>query len=324
MLEVVTQRELPLVVLPRHPEPEQIDWACQVRCCAQRYLSRLGCILFRGFGVVGAPRLRRFATAFGQPLLPEGSAEEDGAEGRFVDGQVAGRGWPLWRWLQGGSVGASGTLSRLSDGREVFRHIPKRLRARFMDRGLLYARDFPGLGESTWGAGATVTNLELWWRARGWRCEWQPSGGLRIWQRAVAALPHPITGDVVWFNRAHCCAASSATAQRFRAASPESAPCRVWYADGAPIEEGVLEELRAVFTDLVVSLPWEEGDVLMLDNLVMSHAAPSGAPAPAVLFAQPCFTLPAASARWRQGLAMTGDEAGEAALGHPVPGAGPC
>jgi hypothetical protein len=48
-------------------------------------------------------------------------------------------------------------------------------------------------------------------------------------------------------------------------------PRNVFYGDGTAIEEGVLDEIRDVYADLLLTFPWREGDILALDNMLTSH-----------------------------------------------------
>jgi alpha-ketoglutarate-dependent taurine dioxygenase len=53
---------------------------------------------------------------------------------------------------------------------------------------------------------------------------------------------------------------------------PERYPRNVYYGDGSPIEDSVMEEILRVYWDMAVSFQWREGDVLMVDNMLVAHA----------------------------------------------------
>jgi hypothetical protein len=48
-------------------------------------------------------------------------------------------------------------------------------------------------------------------------------------------------------------------------------PRNAYYGDGSPIETSVLDEIREVYRQEAVIYPWQEGDVLMLDNMLAAH-----------------------------------------------------
>jgi hypothetical protein len=46
---------------------------------------------------------------------------------------------------------------------------------------------------------------------------------------------------------------------------------RTYYGDGAPIEPSVIDALHEAYRNATVSFPWEKGDLLMLDNMLVAH-----------------------------------------------------
>jgi len=48
-----------------------------------------------------------------------------------------------------------------------------------------------------------------------------------------------------------------------------------YYGDGSSIEPSVLDELREAYRQEQVTFPWQEGDVLMLDNMSIAHGRES-------------------------------------------------
>ena len=52
----------------------------------------------------------------------------------------------------------------------------------------------------------------------------------------------------------------------------EDLPRNVYYGDGSPIEDSVMEYLSDLYGKLAVSFPWREHDVLMLNNMLVAHS----------------------------------------------------
>jgi hypothetical protein len=52
----------------------------------------------------------------------------------------------------------------------------------------------------------------------------------------------------------------------------ENLPRNVYYGDGTPIEDSVMEQIQAVYAQAAVSFPWQAGDILMLDNMLAAHS----------------------------------------------------
>ena len=53
---------------------------------------------------------------------------------------------------------------------------------------------------------------------------------------------------------------------------PEDMPRNVFFADGSPIDDDIFDEIRGVLAEETVMFPWQAGDVLMLDNMLVAHA----------------------------------------------------
>jgi hypothetical protein len=52
----------------------------------------------------------------------------------------------------------------------------------------------------------------------------------------------------------------------------EDLPRNVYYGDGSPIEDSVVQYLTEMYRRNAVSFPWEERDVLMLNNMLVAHS----------------------------------------------------
>ena len=52
----------------------------------------------------------------------------------------------------------------------------------------------------------------------------------------------------------------------------EDMPRNCFYGDGSPIEDAAMESICKAYEELEVSFPWQQGDILMLDNMLTAHA----------------------------------------------------
>ncbi|MEV2909075.1 TauD/TfdA family dioxygenase [Paenibacillus larvae] len=98
---------------------------------------------------------------------------------------------------------------------------------------------------------------------------------LKTYQVCQAIAVHPRTGEMVWFNQAHLFHISSLDkiTRDFLLAeySEGGLPRNVYYGDGSSIEDSVLDEVRHCYKQETILFPWKEGDILMLDNMLMAH-----------------------------------------------------
>jgi alpha-ketoglutarate-dependent taurine dioxygenase len=185
--------------------------------------------------------------------------------------------WPERIWFYCNRVAEAGGETPVADSRTIYRRISASVRSRFEERGLLYIRNYrPGLDVS-WQQTFNTSErnaVEDYCRNAGISFRWQ-GDELKTWQKCQAVARHPVTGETVWFNQAHLFHASSLPA-KFRDAlramfAEDELPRNVLYGDGTPIEDAALSEIRAVLEEEKRIFPWREGDVLMLDNMLVAH-----------------------------------------------------
>jgi len=63
-----------------------------------------------------------------------------------------------------------------------------------------------------------------------------------------------------------------AARQRRRDANRLRIPNNTYYGDGSPIESDVMDHLRQAYLKEKILFPWQQFDVLMVDNMLASHA----------------------------------------------------
>jgi alpha-ketoglutarate-dependent taurine dioxygenase len=80
----------------------------------------------------------------------------------------------------------------------------------------------------------------------------------------------------VWFNQAHLFHVSGLSSELRDVlrdlVEPEDLPRNVYYGDGRPLEDDLLDEVRGVLDEVRVAFPWQADDILMLDNMLVAHA----------------------------------------------------
>ena len=52
----------------------------------------------------------------------------------------------------------------------------------------------------------------------------------------------------------------------------EGMPRNVYYGDGTPIEDALVAQIEQLYWDSSVQFPWQVGDVLWVDNMLVAHA----------------------------------------------------
>ncbi|ATZ23944.1 TauD/TfdA family dioxygenase [Streptomyces lavendulae] len=137
--------------------------------------------------------------------------------------------------------------------------------------------DGMGLGKSWQDTFETHdrTVVEEYLRGTGADWDWRPDGGLRVSLLRPATVRHPVTGAEVWFNQAdqwHPASlgdeAAGALAQLL---PPEELPQYVTFADGSPIPDAHVLQVRDRGLETAVDVDWNTGDLLLIDNVSVGH-----------------------------------------------------
>jgi alpha-ketoglutarate-dependent taurine dioxygenase len=187
--------------------------------------------------------------------------------------------WPMRIWFYCAKAAASGGETPIADSREVFRRIDPALRKRFEEKRLMYVRNYGNGLDLTWQQVFNTdrhSEVEDYCRKRGIQCDWNEDGDLRTRQRVQGVAQHPRTKDWVWFNQAHLFHLSNLDPEMqeilLDTVGEEGLPRNVYYGDGSPLEDAALAEIRGVLDECEVVFPWNTGDVLMLDNMLVAHS----------------------------------------------------
>jgi alpha-ketoglutarate-dependent taurine dioxygenase len=105
--------------------------------------------------------------------------------------------------------------------------------------------------------------------------EWKDGTILTTRKSSLAVAKHPQTGEMVFFNQIQLHHISCLERQELDSLrtiyQEESLPRNVYYGDGSPIEEATINSICQLYRETAVAFPWQEGDVLMLDNMLTAH-----------------------------------------------------
>jgi alpha-ketoglutarate-dependent taurine dioxygenase len=255
-------------------------------------LFRAGAILFRGFRVTDAEDFRRAAAALTDPVddtREESSPRTPVGGNAFTSTEYPPEyaiqphnefsyrlRWPHRLVFCCVTPAEDGGATPLTDCRRVLEGLPPAFVERFERDGVLYVRNFAGLGISWQDAFGTTSkeDVERYCRESEVECEWTRTG-LRTAQRRPAVIGHPVTGVRTWFNHALIWNVRGTEPPEVRDAllkvPPELRPTDSLYGDGTPIEEEEIEELRRAYAGSTTRFAWEAGDVLLVDNALTAH-----------------------------------------------------
>jgi alpha-ketoglutarate-dependent taurine dioxygenase len=174
------------------------------------------------------------------------------------------------------------------------------IKKRFIQKKVMYVRNYgDGLGLS-WQTVFQTTErkkVEEYCGHGDIEYEWKDGDRLRTRQVCAAVRTHGSTGEKVWFNQAHVhCLLSLEPSLReslLEVAPDKNYPLDInaFYGDGSSIEASVLSEIKEVYRQATIVFPWQKGDILMLDNMLVAHGRlPYVAPRKIlVAMAEPCM-----------------------------------
>jgi hypothetical protein len=87
-------------------------------------------------------------------------------------------------------------------------------------------------------------------------------------------ITHPITDEPAWHAQAHTLHYSSfgaALEAMRRLVGEANLPVNTYYGDGTSLDPDDVKAISKLHFDQAILFPWQQGDVLMLDNLLTAH-----------------------------------------------------
>jgi len=252
---------LPLVFEPAVEGVDLAEWATGHRDEIEAGLDLHGALLFRGFGLDGAPDFERVAAA----MVPELFAEYGDLPPEPTSQRIYGSTpypadkmilfhnesshlpqWPLRQFFCCIVPSETGGETPLLDCREVYRALDPDLRDEFESKGLMYVRNFSEGVDVPWQDFFHTTSREEVERTcaeAGMACEWTEDDGLRVRNRAPAVVTHPRTGERLFFNQIQLhhprCLDPETRAALEQLFDEEDLPRSVLFGDGTPIPDEV-------------------------------------------------------------------------------------
>ncbi|CUS39185.1 non-ribosomal peptide synthetase [Candidatus Nitrospira nitrificans] len=289
-----SDQPLPLVLQPTVEDVDLAAWAQDNRQKVEQELLAHGAILFRGFPLKGAEDFEQVAQALCPTLFGEYGDLPREKAGRRLYGSTpypADRSilfhnesshlhrWPLKQSFFCVQAAQEGGETPIVDCRKMCERLRPELREKFQERALMYVRNFtPGFDVSWQDFFHTEDQaaVEETCRQHGVEWEWTSDGGMRTRQACPAIIKHPKTGDLVFFNQIqlhHISYLEPAVRNSLiEVLGIERVPRNVYFGDGSPIDDETAAEIGELYERTSVRFPWRNGDLLMLDNMLVAHA----------------------------------------------------
>jgi alpha-ketoglutarate-dependent taurine dioxygenase len=281
----------PLIIAPDHPRITLKEWLIPRRDWIHRKLTVSKAILFRGFrnqdgfaSIADSFFERRLKyiyrstprTDLGEHLYtatdyPKSLSIPQHCENAYQ------RDWPMKLLFYCEAPASKGGQTPLADLIQVTAMIPVEIKDEFERKKVKYRRNYrPGVDlpwQQVFGT-SSQAEVEQFCKKNDLTYRWT-TDGLQTEQVCEAFASHPITGDKIWFNQAHLfhiSALDPALQKMMLDVFGESGlPRNSYYGDGSPISADIIDRIRSAFDHNKVSFEWQQGDVLLIDNMQVSH-----------------------------------------------------
>jgi alpha-ketoglutarate-dependent taurine dioxygenase len=176
------------------------------------------------------------------------------------------RRWPLKLVFYCETPSPEGGETPVASARALIERLDPRIVETFTEKKVMYVREMGPEYTRKWQDTFETTDkavVEKHCRSTGMELEWLDGDRLRVRNVAQGTARHPRTGELTWFNSAHFLHAE------LREIPNNGQSC--FFGDGSPIDVAMLRDVRAAFEDVTVAFPWEQGDVMLIDNMLASH-----------------------------------------------------
>jgi alpha-ketoglutarate-dependent taurine dioxygenase len=286
-------QRLPLVVEPNVEGVNLAVWGGDNRTWIDERLREHGAVLFRGFANKTRDDFQRFAEAVSDALYEDyGDLPRAGVGGKIYTSTPYPNNLPILLhnesshlrtfpqkiWFHCMIPAKVGGETPVADCRAIDERLDPDVRDLFLRKGLRYVRNFtPGFDQSWQNFFHTEDRADAERRCAemGMEWEWTSNDGLRTITQCPAIIAHPVSGEPTFFNQIQlhhvACLPPDDRAVVTSLFEKRNLPRHVYFGDGTDIDEDIVRHVQTVSESATVRFPWKAGDVLMVDNLLVSH-----------------------------------------------------
>jgi amino acid adenylation domain-containing protein len=283
----------PLVIQPNTDDIDLVNWVQNNRAFLEKQLLKHGAILFRDFNINSVPEFESFAQAIYPDLFDEYGDLPRTEEGGKVYGSTPYPSdkailfhnesshlyqFPLKIWFFCVQPAKQGGETPIVDCRKAYQILNHNLRERLIEKQLMYIRHYTDGLDVSWQSFFRTNDkslVENYCRRTEIDFEWYDNNSLMTRQVLPAVAIHPKSNDMVFFNQIqlHHIAYLDAEVRESLLSlfGDKQLPRNVCYGDGTPIEDDVISEINQVYQQSKTSFPWQQQDILMLDNMLAAH-----------------------------------------------------
>lgn len=187
--------------------------------------------------------------------------------------------WPMRLIFYCATPAAEGGETPIADTAKVTERIDARIVETFHRKQIKYVRNYGSGLDIPWRTVFQTdkkSDVEKYCQENQIEFEWRPNDCLRTSQVCQALAEHPETGQRIWFNQAHLFHISSLDERTrkglLKIYREDELPRNAFFGDGSPLDPEDLAHIRSAYLAESVVFPWKSKDVMVLDNMLVSHA----------------------------------------------------
>lgn len=257
-------------------------------------LAEKGALLFRGFSISQDQQFSQLVSSLAKEELTyqeRSTQRKKTAQGVYTSTEypaaktIANHSENAFQQVVPGKIlfyahqaALKGGETPIADNARVLSLIDDDILAAFRQKGIRYLRNFDGGFDLSWQEAfqtESKSEVESYCNKNAIDCEWLSDSHLRTSQLRSATRRHPLTGKEVWFNQLHLFHITNLelpVRQALLASlGHDLLPRHAVYGTGDEIPDEVVDHIRAALVEAELVFPWQTGDVLIADNILVSH-----------------------------------------------------
>jgi alpha-ketoglutarate-dependent taurine dioxygenase len=285
------QYNFPFVIGTNYSDANISGWMQNNRTLIDLKLKETGALLFRGFQVNSIEKFQLFMTYFGNDVLEyklRSSPRYAVGEKVYISTKypqeyiINMHSESSYSPLHPNKIvfccivpAVNGGETPIADNRLVLNHISERTKKKFESLGVKYRRFFSNDVGLSWQEAFQTDDrhvVENECRKVQINFEWENQNDLVLTWNKKAIWNHPQTQERVWFNHAFFFNRHAPGQEDLDFAIDHNRlPNNTFFGDGSEITKEEIIEISEAYKKSTIEFKWEKGDVLLLDNMLMSH-----------------------------------------------------
>jgi len=289
--------ESPLVIKPAASHIDVHDWASANRLVIDKLLVEHGALLFRGFSLATVKGVSCFSKLVMDSVFKENTEHQriDDAGDVQIPVEYTKSEFLLWhnentfnlRWPKKSIFACAqpavqGGQTPLVDSRSIYQQMDTDIRQEFVNKQVMYVRTYGpndriGLGWKTIFGTDSKAKVEALCKEQKMDFEWRGGDRLSTFAVRPAIWQHPVSGEWSWLNQAQhwhfsCLDEKTRVALQRLYSDKRDYPRNCYFGDGSPIGDDIMSAILALYRKNHVEFDWQQGDLLLVDNILKAHA----------------------------------------------------